>query len=223
MESFNEQLAESIDRYIEDLFTPEDPALSENLRDAAAAGLPAIQVSRNQGKLLYLLAKISGAKRILEIGTLAGYSTTWLARALPPGSSVVTLERERSYAQVARRNLERAGVWECVEILLGDAKDTLRHLIAGGVTPFDLIFIDADKAGYVEYLELSLQLSHPGTIILADNVIRSGRVMEADPADASDRGARAYNTAISTHPMLESLVLPIIRHRIDGLAISVVK
>jgi predicted O-methyltransferase YrrM len=180
-------------------------------------------VSRNQGKLLFLLAKISGAKRILEIGTLAGYSTTWLARALPPGGSVITLERERSYAQLARRNLERAGVSGCVEILVGNAKDTLRNLIAGGVTPFDLVFIDADKTGYVEYLELALQLSHPGTIILADNVIRSGRVMEADPADASDRGARAYNAAISAHPMLESLIVPIIRHRIDGLAISVVK
>jgi predicted O-methyltransferase YrrM len=223
MEQLNEKLAEGIDRYIEDLFTPEDAALSQNIVDAAAAGMPAIQVSRNQGKLLYLIAKMCGAKCILEIGTLGGYSTTWLARALPAGGSVLTLERDPAYAEVARRNLERAGVAGHVEIRVGVASDSLRELAAQGAAPFDLIFIDADKVGYVEYLEFALKLSHPGTVILADNVIRGGNVMDADPPDASDRGARAYNEAIAVHPRLESVVLPIIRHRIDGLAISIVK
>jgi caffeoyl-CoA O-methyltransferase len=223
MESLNEQLVERIDRYIEHLFTPADPALLENLKDADAAGLPAINVSPNQGKLLYLLVKIAGAKRVLEIGTLGGYSTTWLARALPSDGALITLEMEPKHAQIARRNLERAGLGGVVDIRVGRATDSLRDLIRSGSEPFDAIFIDADKTGYVEYLELSLQLSHPGTLILADNVIRQGLVLDENPPDASDRGARAYNHAIAHHPRLESLVLPIIRDRIDGLAISVVR
>jgi predicted O-methyltransferase YrrM len=223
MECVDEQLVENIDRYIEHLFAPEDSALSQNIREAAAAGLPAIQVSRNEGKLLYLIAKISGGRRFLEIGTLAGYSTTWLARALPPEGLLVTLEYVPAHADVARSNLERAGVARQVEILLGAASDSLRALIRSGTEPFDLIFIDADKIGYLEYLELALQLSRPGTIILADNVIRHGHVLDPDPQDPGDRGVRAYNAAIASHPKLESLILPIIRHRIDGLAISIVK
>jgi predicted O-methyltransferase YrrM len=223
MEPLNEQLVERIDRYIEDLFTPEDAALAQNVADAAAAGMPAIQVSRNQGKLLYLIARISGARHILEIGTLAGYSTTWLARALRPGGSLVTLEREPAYADVARRNIQRAGVAHRVQVLLGTASVSLRELIRRGTEPFDLIFIDADKAGYGEYLELALQLSRSGTVVLADNVIRNGNVIEPDPPDAADRGARAYNLAIAGHPRLESVILPTIRSRIDGLAISIVK
>lgn len=223
MEPLNEQLVEAIDRYIECLFTPEDSALSQNIRESAEAGLPAIQVSANQGKLLYLIAKVCGARRILEIGTLGGYSTTWLARALPPHGSVITLEYEAKHAQVARRNLECAGVAPQVEIRVGPASASLRELIARGAEPFDLIFIDADKVSYPEYLDLLLQLSRPGTIILADNVIRHGRVLEHEPQDPGDRGIKAYNAAIANHPRLESLIVPIIRHRIDGLAISIVK
>lgn len=223
MESLNGQLVERIDRYIEDLFTPADAALLENLKDAAAAGLPAINVSPNQGHLLYLLAKIAGAKRVLEIGTLGGYSTTWLARALPRGGVLISLERELKHAEVARRSLERAGLGLIVEVRVGPANDSLRDLIRSGAEPFDVIFIDADKTGYVEYLDLSLQLSRPGTMILADNVIRHGKVLDGKPQDASDRGARAYNDAIARHPRLESLVLPIVRDSVDGLAISVVR
>jgi caffeoyl-CoA O-methyltransferase len=219
----NEELIELIDRYIAELFAPEDDALKRNVADAAAAGLPAIQVSANEGKLLYLIAKMARAQRILEIGTLAGYSTTWLARALPSGGSLLTLEREPLHAEVARRNLARAGLPDVVEIRVGNAAESLRDLIRAGAEPFDLVFLDADKSGYVEYLELALQLSHAGTVILADNVIRHGRVMEEAPADTADAGARAYNQAIAQHPRLESLVLPIVRSRIDGLAISIVK
>lgn len=166
MQPVNSDLLEQIDCYIEDLFVPKDAVLAENIRQAADAGLPAIQVSANQGKLLYLLAKMCGARRALEIGTLAGYSTTWLARALPEEGTLVTLEREPHHAEVARRNLEHAGLAGKVEICEGPAVDSLRNLIRAGVPPFDLIFIDADKAGYTEYLQLALELSRPGTVIL---------------------------------------------------------
>ena len=208
MEPLNNDLVERIDEYIEELFAPEDAALAENVVQACAGGLPPIQVSPTEGRLLYVLAKICGARRVLEIGTLAGYSTTWLARALPADGNVVTLELDPHHADVARRNLERAGLAEKVEILVGPAADSLRKLIRTGVPPFDLVFLDADKAGYVEYLQLALELSRPGTVILADNVIRHGLVMQPDAPDAADRGARAYNAAIAVHPRLESIVVP---------------
>lgn len=223
MEPLNEQLVERIDRYIEDLFTPGDAALSQNLQDADTAGLPPIQVSPNQGKLLYLMVKMAGAKRVLEIGTLGGYSTTWLARALPSGGVLITLEREVKHAEVARRSLERAGLGGIVDVRVGPANESLRDLVRTGAAPFDVIFIDADKEGYVEYLDLSLQLARPGTVILADNVIRNGLVLEENAPDAADMGARAYNEAIAGNPRLESLILPIVRRRVDGLAISVVR
>jgi predicted O-methyltransferase YrrM len=223
MEAVNEELIERIDAYIEGLFTPPDDVLTQNLADAGAAGLPAINVSPNQGRLLYLLAKLAGAKRVLEVGTLGGYSTTWLARALPPGGVVVTLELEGRHAEVARRNLERAKLAAAIDLRVGPAADSLRELIRSGCPPFDLVFLDANKDGYVEYLELALQLSRPGTLILADNVIRHGQVLNANPADPFDAGARAYNDVIAHHPRLESLVLPIVRARVDGMAISIVR
>jgi predicted O-methyltransferase YrrM len=223
MEPLTERLIEQVEGYIEARFTPPDPILAANLADASAAGLPAIQVSANQGRLLYLLAKISRAKRILEIGTLGGYSTTWLARALPPAGNIVSLEYKPEHAEVARRNLDRAGLSAMVEIRVGAAADTLREMIHSGTTPFDLIFIDADKASYPIYLECAVELAQAGTVILADNVIRHGAVLEDNPPDENDRGAKAYNEAIAQHPRLESLVLPIIRHRIDGMAISIVR
>jgi len=222
-ETFDQQLARRVDAYIERLFIPRDGALEHGLKDAERAGLPSINVSANQGKLLHLIARIAGAKRVLEIGTLGGYSTTWLARALPPGGQLVTLELDPKHAEVARKNLDRAGVSERVEIRVGRAVDTLRVMVAHGEPPFDLIFIDADKPSYLDYLDLSLKLSRPGTVILADNVIRNGRVTESNPPDEAARSARAYNDAIAAHPRLDSLVLPIIRENLDGLSISVVK
>lgn len=222
-EAFNEQLAEQVDRYIERLFVYPDESLTQNLKDAAAAGLPVIHVSPNEGKLLYLIAKMSRAKRILEIGTLGGYSTTWLARALPVAGQLVTLELDPKHAAVARHSLERAGLSDRVEVRVGRASDSLRALIDHSEPPFDLIFIDADKPAYPDYLTLAMQLTHPGTIILADNLIRNGRVLNAQSTDASARGARAYNAAIAAHPRLESIVLPIIRENLDGLSISIVR
>jgi len=223
MQPLNEELVERIDAYIEDLFTPADPVLTANLADASAAGLPAIQVSPNQGRLLYLLAKLCGARRALEVGTLGGYSTTWLARALPPDGILISLEHKPHHATVARRSLDRAALAVPVEIRIGAAAESLEELVRSGAAPFDLIFIDADKTGYVEYLQYSLRLSRPGTLILADNVIRHGAVLEAEPPDPLDRGSKAYNQAIASDPRLESLILPIVRHRIDGMAISIVR
>jgi len=223
MEPLNEQLIEQIDTYIESLFTPADAALSQNLVDAEAAGMPQINVSPNQGRLLYLLTKIAGARRVLEVGTLGGYSTTWLARALPADGLLITLELDPKHAEVARRSLDRAALAPAINIRIGPAADSLCDLIRSGTAPFDVIFIDADKSGYVEYLELAMQLSRPGTLILADNVIRHGLVLEAHPADPSDAGAKAYNEAIAGDPRLESLILPIVRARVDGLSISRVR
>jgi predicted O-methyltransferase YrrM len=223
MESFDELLAVKVDRYIEHLFNPHDEALAQNLQNAQAADLPTINVSPNEGKLLYLIAKIAGAQRVLEIGTLGGYSTTWLARALPTDGKVITLELDEKHAEVARQNLDRAGVADRVEVRVGRAADTLRQMIDQHTAPFDLIFIDADKAGYVEYLDLSLHLSHPGTVILADNLIRNGRVIDRQPGDASAHGAKAFNDALAANEKLESIVLPIIRENLDGLSISIVK
>jgi predicted O-methyltransferase YrrM len=223
MEPVNEQLIERIDAYIEALFIPPDPVLSQNLADAEAAGLPPINISPNQGRLLYLLARMVGAKRALEIGTLGGYSTTWLARALPADGLLVTLELEPRHAEVARRSLERAALAPAIDIRVGAAADSLRSLIRGATAPFDLIFLDANKSGYVEYLDLALELSRPGTLILADNVIRHGLVLDPDPADPDDAGAKAYNEALANHPRLESLILPIVRARVDGLSISLVR
>jgi predicted O-methyltransferase YrrM len=223
MESFNEQLAVKVDKYIEALLNPQDEALVQNLQNAQAAELPTINVSPNEGKLLYLLTKMVGAKRVLEIGTLGGYSTTWLARALPADGQVITLELDQKHAEVARANLDRAGVADRVEVRVGRATGSLRQMIDQHEAPFDLIFIDADKAGYVEYLDLALQLSRMGTVILADNVIRNGRVIDDQPGDASARGAKAYNESMAARPELESIILPIIRENLDGLSISIVK
>jgi predicted O-methyltransferase YrrM len=215
-------LLSNIDDYIERLFVVDDDALTANIADAEAAGLPRIQISPNQGRLLYLLTKISGARRVLEIGTLGGYSTTWLARALPQGGTVTTLELAQKHADVARRNLERAGVAERVAIHIGPAAATLQGFIDQRVEPFDFIFIDAEKPGYSGYLDLVLQLSRPGTVIAADNLIRNGAVMEQSPEDANAVAARAFNARLAAEPRLESIILPIMRKTIDGMSISIV-
>jgi predicted O-methyltransferase YrrM len=223
METSDDQLLERLDAYVETLFASQDEGLLESLKAADSAGLPSINVSPSQGKLMYLLAKLVGARRILEIGTLGGYSTTWLARALPAKGKVITLELNPRNAEVARANFERAGVADRVEIRVGAGADSLKKMIATGEETFDLVFIDADKPGYLEYLRLTLELSHPGTLILADNLLRNGLVLEADPADENARGVKAFNEAIAAHPRLESIVLPIYREHIDGLSISLVK
>jgi predicted O-methyltransferase YrrM len=212
-----------IEKYIERLFVAPDPALAQGLSDADAGGRPQNQVSPNQGKLLYLLTKISGARRVLEIGTLGGYSTTWLARALPAGGVLISLELDRKHADVARKNVDRAGVGSRVTIEVGPAEQTLQRLIQQRVPPFDLIFIDADKTGYEKYLELSLQLSRPGTLVLADNLIRDGGVLETAPKEENARAARAFNARLAADLRLESIIIPVNGKRVDGMSISIVR
>jgi caffeoyl-CoA O-methyltransferase len=212
-----------IDQYIESLFIADDPLLAQGLADATAAGLPQIQVSANQGRLLYLLAKISGAHRVLEIGTLGGYSTTWLARAVSQSGSVTTLELDPTHAAVARKNVDRAGIGSRVKIEIGPAAKTLQRFIEQRVEPFDLIFIDADKTGYEAYLDLSVKLSRPGTVIIADNLIRDGLVLDPTVEDENARAARAFNAKLAADTRLESIVIPALGKRIDGMSISIVK
>ena len=223
MKPVSGELLEAINRYVEHLFAPLDAALERNLEAARRGGLPEINVSAAEGKLLYLLTRMAGARRVLEIGTLGGFSTTWLARALPRGGQLVTLEVDPHHAEVARASLGVASPEVPIDVRVGDAAQSLRAMIAAREEPFDLVFIDADKPRYVEYLDLALQLSHPGTVILADNLIRHGLVLEADSDDVNARAARAFNATIATHPRLESIVLPIVRDKVDGLSISIVR
>ena len=213
----------AVDDYIGGLFLTPDAALEAALADSAAAGLPEIAVSPAQGKLLTLLARAIGARRILEIGTLGGYSAICLARALPPDGRLVTLELEPKHAAVARANLARAGLAERVEGRVGPAVMSLAHLAAKGAEPFDLVFIDADKPSYVAYLQGSLPLARPGTLIIADNVVRQGRVLDAASDDANAQGARRFNEQLAADPRLSAVVLQTVGSKgHDGLAIALV-
>ncbi len=212
------RLLRDIDDYVAGLFAPPDGALEEALREAEREGLPSINVSATEGKLLQMLVGISGARRVLEIGTLGGYSAIYFARALPEEGALISLELDEHHAEVARRNVERAGLSARVEIRVGDARQSLQGLVENGEGPFDLIFIDADKEGYPEYLDWSLRLSRPGTIILGDNAIREGSVI--DPDDSSSQAMREFNQKLAEEPRLSAIVLPLIRDGIDGLAIA---
>lgn len=204
------------DLYITALFATEDDALRQAREDSHREGLPPIQVSSSEGKLLQLLARMIGARRILEIGTLGGYSAIWLARALPPDGTLITLEIEPRHAAVARRNLERAGVASRVQVRLGPAGESLARLAAEKVEPFDLIFIDADKDGYVDYLEAALPLLRVGGVVLGDNTLPDA-VLE----ESAQSGTKRYNAAVAARPELLSILVPVLRTRgVDGLLIS---
>ncbi|MCW3479462.1 O-methyltransferase [Neisseriaceae bacterium JH1-16] len=210
----------AVDDYFTRHLAPSDPALDAALRDSDTAGLPPQHVAPNQGKLLQLLAEIQGARRILEIGTLAGYSTIWLARALPDDGQLVTLEASAAHAAVAQRNLERAGVAHRVELRVGQALDSLARLTSEGAAPFDLIFIDADKPNNPHYLEAALQLSRPGTLIVADNVVRQGGVIEAASPDASVQGVRRFTEQLAANPRLSSTAIQTVGSKgWDGFAL----
>jgi caffeoyl-CoA O-methyltransferase len=207
-----------IDTYIEELFAPPDPALESALRRSRAVGLPEIQISPTEGKLLRLLAEIAGVRRILEIGTLGGYSTIHLAGALPEDGLLVSLEVDERNAGVARENIAEAGLESVVEVRVGDARELLAWMFEDGEGPFDLTFIDADKGGYPEYLEWALRLSRPGSLILGDNAIMGGSVIE--PEEGSAQAIRQFNERLAQDPRLSAIVLPLIRGRVDGLAIA---
>jgi predicted O-methyltransferase YrrM len=190
----------AVDQYIQDLLIPADPALEAALQASAAAGLPSISVSPAQGRLLFLLAQFHGARNILELGTLGGYSTICLARALPPGGRVTTLEAEPKHAQVARGSFTAAGLDAVIDLRLGKAIETLPQLAAEGRAPFDLFFIDADKPNIPLYFEWALKLCSPGAMIIVDNVVREGALADAKSEDASVQGVRRFHAMLATQP-----------------------
>ncbi len=213
----------AVDRYFGDLLAPEDEALAACVAINREAGLPSIDVPSLLGKFLELMLRISGARSVLEIGTLGAYSTIWLARALPEDGQVVTLEIDADRAAIARKNLERVGMLERVEITIGPALDSLAALYDGDAEPFDLIFIDADKKSLPEYLEWSLKLSHPGTVIIVDNVVRDGKVLDAGSADPDVQGVRRMTEMMAANPRLRATAIPTVGARgYDGFAMAVV-
>ncbi|HEY3959881.1 MAG TPA: O-methyltransferase [Solirubrobacteraceae bacterium] len=218
----------AVDDYIAGLLVKEDSALEQAQRASADAGLPPIAVTPSQGKLLELLVRVQHAHTILELGSLGGYSTIWLARALPAGGRLVTLEAEPRYAELARANVERAGFGDIVELCVGPALETLPRLFDENVGPFDLVFIDADKANYPGYLEWSLKLSRPGTLIVADNVVRDGAILDPtaydlERGDPNIRGMRRFYEMLATEPRLSATAIQTVGDKgYDGFVLAIV-
>ncbi|MET0413147.1 MAG: O-methyltransferase [Polyangiaceae bacterium] len=219
----DQELWTAVDHYIAEEIVPSDPALDAALAASDAAGLPSIQVSAPQGKFLALLASIRGARKILELGTLAGYSTIWLARALPPGGRLITLEAEPKHAEVARSNIARAGLGEVVQVRLGRALDTLPLLAQEGAGPFDLVFIDADKPNNPAYFEWSLKLTRPGSVIVVDNVVRKGNVIDPTTTDANVLGVRGLNQLLAKTKRVSATTLQTVGSKgYDGFTLALV-
>jgi len=213
----------AVDQYITDTLLTPDPVLDAALKASNAAGLPAISVAPNQGKFLQLLAQVRGARSILEIGTLGGYSTIWLARALPVGGRLVTLEFEPAHAVVARANIAHAGLSDVVELRVGAALETLPQLAAERPVPFDFIFIDADKENYPGYFTWALKLSRPGTLIIADNVVRNGAVIDPASSDARVQGVRCLHEMIAAEPRVSATAIQTVGSKgYDGFTLAVV-
>jgi caffeoyl-CoA O-methyltransferase len=219
----NNEIFSSVDNYIASLLNPADDALTKTEASIEAENIPPISVSPNQGKFLHILAKLCNAKKILEIGTLGGYSTIWMARALPKDGKLITLELEQHHADVAQKNIEHAGLDKIVEIRIGKAIDLLPKIEAAGEGPFDMIFIDADKPPYVEYFQWALKLSRPGTLIVADNVIRDGKVLDPECTDPMVNGAQRFNQMLSTNTNVTATILQTVGSKEhDGMALAIV-
>ncbi|MFF3328603.1 O-methyltransferase [Streptomyces sp. NPDC002888] len=213
----------AVDAYFNTLLVEEDAALPAAGGGSEAAGLPPHQVAPNQGKLLHLLARVQGARSVLEIGTLGGYSTLWLARALPDDGRLVTLEADERHARVAAANIARAGLDHLVDLRVGKALDTLPRLAAEGAGPFDLVFIDADKPTNPDYLEWALRLTRPGSVIVGDNVVRDGAVTDPDSADPRVQGVRRFTELIGQNPKLTATVVQTVGEKgYDGFVLAVV-
>lgn len=213
----------AVDDYFSGLLIPADDVLDAALQAQEDAGLPQINVAPNQGKLLHLIAKIHGAKRILEVGTLGGYSTIWLGRALPPDGTLVTLELDPKHAEVATANLQRAGLGGVAGVRVGSAHETLPKLAAEGGAPFDLVFIDADKPSNPLYLEWALKLTRPGSVIIIDNVVRNGGVSDPNSTDANVKGVQKVLEMVANDPRLTATAVQTVGSKgYDGFAIAVV-
>ena len=220
----SEELWAKVDDYLVEKLIPADAGLTAAREANAAAKLPAIDVSPTQGKFLFLLAKVRGARRILEVGTLGGYSTIWLARALPEDGRLVTLEVEKRHAEVALKNIERAGLSGRVELRLAPAAESLAALVAENAQPFDLIFIDADKPNNPVYLEWAMQLARPGTLVIVDNVIREGAVIQSENEDESVRGTRRLFDLIAADQRLDATALQTVGSKgYDGFVVAMVR
>nr|WSY55287.1 O-methyltransferase [Streptomyces sp. NBC_00886] len=218
------QLWDDVDGYFISHLAPEDEALEAAVRDSDAAGLPQAAVTANQGKLLHLLAQIQGASRILEIGTLGGYSTIWLARALPADGRLISLEYSPKHAEVATRNIARAGLDKLVEVRVGPALESLAELVDENPAPFDLVFVDADKGNNPHYVEWALKFTRPGSLIIVDNVVRGGRVADADSTTAEVRGTRAAIDLIGSHARLSGTAIQTVGLKgYDGFALARVR
>jgi len=220
----NNTIFSSVDNYISNLLITPDPALTNTEAAIDAAGIPSISVSPNQGKFLHILARLCQAKKILEVGTLGGYSTIWMARALPENGKLITLEIDPTHAAVAQKNIENAGLEHIVDIRIGKAIDLLPELQASGAGPFDMIFIDADKPPYAEYFQWAIKLSRPGTLIVTDNVIREGKVLDPDNNDPMVAGARRFNQALADSDAVTATIIQTVGSKEhDGMAIAIVK
>ena len=219
----NSELFPEVDRYIADLLAPQDDALLATIESLDRAEIPQHSVSPNQGKMLYILALLSNARNILEIGTLGGYSTIWLARALPSNGRIISLEYNPLHAEVAQKNITEAGLESKVEIRLGKALDLLPQLKTEAITPFDLIFIDADKPPYTEYFQWAVQLARPGTLIVADNVVRGGKVLDRNSTDEKVLGVQRFNQMLAQNSDVTATILQTIGIKgYDGMAIAIV-
>jgi predicted O-methyltransferase YrrM len=218
-----QELWTAVDQYINSMLVTSDSILEAALRASTDAGLPSIQVSPSQGKLLHLLARSINARKILEVGTLGGYSTIWMARALPAGGRLLTLDANAKHVEVAGENFSRAGLSETIEQRLGPALETLPQVAAEGYGPFDLIFIDANKSTMAEYFDWALKLSHAGSIIIADNVIRDGAVIDAASKDADIQGVRRFNERVAAEPRVSATAIQTVGSKgYDGFAFVLV-
>jgi predicted O-methyltransferase YrrM len=220
----NKETFIAVDKYYEDLHLAEDPRFDEINISAQEAGLPSIQISPLQGKFLHLLVLAMDVKRILEIGTLGGYSTAWMASGLPEDGKLISLEVDPHHAEVAETNLSTYEFQGKVDIQVGDARQTLEKMILASTNPFDLIFIDADKEGYAAYLSLAVELSRPGTLIIADNVVRNGKILEIGSQDTAVLGIQKFNQAITENPRLTASTLQNVGAKsYDGFTFIVVR
>lgn len=212
-----------VDQYLSEQLVQQDAALTETLASSEREGLPAIELAPTHAKLLHLLARMVGARRVLEVGTLGGYSTTWLARAVPADGTVVTCEFEPHHAQVAERNLANAGLADRVQVRVGAALDTLESLVDEGADPFDFVFIDADKANNPHYFEWALKLTRSGSVIVCDNVVRGGRVIDGGSADPDIVGTRTFLSTIGSDPRVDATAIQTVGLKgWDGFAIALV-
>ncbi|KXH84634.1 O-methyltransferase [Chryseobacterium kwangjuense] len=219
----NQQLFEKVDQYISNLVAPEDEILKQTIESLDHASMPQISVTATQGKFLQLMLLTCKAKRVLELGTLGAYSTIWMARAIPADGKVITVEFDPHHAQVASENISKAGLSDKIDLRIGKAMDVLNELIAKDEEAFDFIFIDADKPPYAEYFELALKLSHPGTMIICDNVIREGKILDENTTDERVKGVQRFNQLLADHPKVTATIMQTVGAKeYDGMAIAVV-